>query len=184
MNDWIGTPKGVTSSAPPWPRHWRKWWDPRAPQGKSNQASPPTLNPIPPYPQEPIEISGTGCPGGQIWIHVEPGSYDAWVMVDEDGNWTWQAEQPFPEGDYCVTVQQRCPAPDDAWSELADPACFSTGEAGQTVDIYSKGLRFASQGGWPVRGTLAYNINGTWVYGVLRHNNNGVWESAKKVGNK
>lgn len=177
MSDWIGTPKPVRSSAPPWPRDWRIWWDPRAPHGTGSPAVPPTLNPVPPQtPDIPPQFAGTGCAGGQVQLEIEPGGYDVWFMTDASGNWTWSPVEPLPEGDYCVRVRQRCPETADSdsslWSEWTDTECFTVAEVPvlvQTIDFEANDLRYDSPAGWPVRGVLRYNINGEWVMGVLRH---------------
>lgn len=174
MNDWIGTPKPVVSSAPPWPRDWRIWWDPRAPHQQGDPAVPPTIDPMPPQvSQNPPQFSGTGCAGGQIQLELEPGGYDTWFMTDANGNWTWTPIQPLPPGDYCVRVRQRCPETADGdssdWSDWTAPVCFSIITIVQTIDFEAKDLRYDSVNGWPVRGVLRYNINGVWTMGVLRH---------------
>jgi len=185
LSDWIGNKWPVTSSAPPWPRDWRIWWDPRAPHGKGAPAAPPTIDAMPPQmSQNPPQFTGTGCPGGQIQLELEPDNYDTWFMTDGNGNWTWTPVRPLPPGDYCVRVRQRCPEPpppagdgnSSGWSEWTDPVCFSLITIEQTIDFEAKELRYDSVdggvtkvGNWPVRGVLRYNINGTWVMGVLRH---------------
>jgi hypothetical protein len=179
LSDWIGTSHPVTSSAPPWPRDWRIWWDPRAPHDKGTPAIPPTIDPISPTtPEVPPTITGTGCPNGQIQLELEPGGYDVWFMAGADGNWTWTPVRPLPPGNYCARVRQRCLEEDgnsSAWSDWTEPECFLVGEGGpepgvppQTIDFEAKNLRYDAPTAFSVRGTLAYNIDGVWTYGVLR----------------
>jgi hypothetical protein len=163
-NQW----RAVTSSAPPWPRDWRIWWDPKAPHGSGSGASQkPTIDPIPPVlPENPPTITGTGKPGCQIWLVIKPGGSSVYATVNPDGTWSFTPDDALPPGDYCVEAKQRCPDP-GTWSEAAKE-CFSVVEVDQTIDFETKGLRFDSVNDWRVQGTIAYKINGTWVHGVLR----------------
>lgn len=174
MSDWIGTPTPPVTSAPPWPRAWRIWWDPKAPHGSGEPSEAPTIDPFPPVlPENPPTVTGTGSPGCQIWITFSPtlSGANGWVMVDPDGTWSYTPPVEFPPGEYCAQAKQRCTDVEETvvftWSPPVEE-CFTVEAIDQIVDFEAKHLRFESVNGWPVYGTMAYRINGTWVYGVLR----------------
>jgi len=121
-------------------------------------------------------VTGTGEPGSTVTVIVD-GEPAGEVVVDDNGDWQFQIEDPLGDGDHTVTVNQTDPAgnqsgdvsadftvtppapvitsPQDGDTTTTSPVVAGTGEPGATVTVFVDGQDV---------GSSAVGANGTWSF--------------------